>query len=131
MTDINFNDSNIVYMSQFGSYGTSEWIKGVSDIDIGVIVRSLNEINPYLEDRIKQHFIKEYKYDNVNITFVELNLENKLSRNIICGKTLYSTFDEKSMKGKCLYIEGTVQYQRKYYELGKLEHLKNEVNNLW
>lgn len=131
MSNLKIDDSNIIYISQFGSYGTSEWISGISDIDIGIVVKHLDDINPYLEDEMKQYFEQEYSYNNVNITFAEFDIESKLLRNIICGKTVYSTFDEKTMKRKCLYIENSVQYQRTYYELGKLECLRNEVNDLW
>lgn len=131
MTDTNFNDANIVYISQFGSYDTEEWIEGVSDIDIGVVVKSLNNIEPYLEDNIKMCFQKEYNYDIVNVTFVELDYDSKLCRNIICGKTLYTTINEKDAKRECLYIENITGFQRRYYEISKLEQLRNEVNNLW
>ena len=125
------NDSNIIYISQFGSYGTEEWIENVSDIDIGVIVNSLSSLNYLLEDKLIEHFRNEYKYNIVNITIVEYDLENKLTRNIICGKTIYSNIDEKHIKKKCLYIEKSVSEQRSYYEMSKLKSLKDEVSNLW
>lgn len=131
MNNFNVDDENIIYISQFGSYGTNEWIENISDIDIGVIVKSLSNLDYSLEDRLIDYFKEEYQYPIVNVTLVEYDLDNKLTRNIVCGKTLYSTIDEKDIKKKCLYIEKSVNVQRTYYELGKLEILKNEVNNLW
>lgn len=131
MKSLEINDSNILYISQFGSYGTDEWVKNVSDIDIGVVVNSLENLDFELEDKLIAYFKKVYDYDIINITIVKYDLEDKLTRNIICGKTLYSKLNEKDIKRLCLYIERTVQYQRNYYELGKLEKLKIEVENLW
>lgn len=131
MESLNINDNNIIYISQFGSYGTCDWINGVSDIDIGVIVNSLNELDFDLEDKLIDYYRNKYNYDNVNITIVEYDLENRLTRNIICGKTEYSKIDEKELKKYCCYIERTVHSQRVYYEINKMEHLKNEVKNLW
>lgn len=131
MEKLIINDSNILYISQFGSYGTEEWIKDISDIDIGIIVKSLSELDYSLEDRLIEYFKEKYKYPIINITIAEYDLDNKLSRNIICGKTLYSVIDEKNIKKRCLYIEKSVREQRTYYELSKLEVLKNEVNSLW
>ena len=129
--DFEINDSNITYISQFGSYGTNEWIKNISDIDIGVIVVSVQELDYYLEDKLINHFKSVYNYDNINITFTTYDLDNKLARNIICGKTIYSTFDEKELKRRCLNIEKVVCNQRNYYEMKKLQKLKSEVSNLW
>lgn len=131
MKDLEINDLNILYISQFGSYGTDEWVKNISDIDIGVVVNSLENLDFELEDKLIAYFKKVYDYDIINITIVEYDLEDKLTRNILCGKTLYSKLNEKDIKRLCLYIEKTVQYQRNYYELGKLEKLKIEVENLW
>lgn len=131
MKDLEINDLNILYISQFGSYGTDEWVKNISDIDIGVVVNSLENLDFELEDKLIAYFKKFYDYDIINITIVKYDLEDKLTRNIICGKTLYSKLNEKDIKRLCLYIEKTVQYQRNYYELGKLEKLKIEVENLW
>lgn len=131
MKSLEINDSNILYISQFGSYGTDEWVKNISDIDIGVVVNSLENLDFELEDKLIAYFKKVYDYDIINITIVKYDLEDKLTRNILCGKTLYSKLNEKDIKRLCLYIERTVQYQRNYYELGKLEKLKIEVENLW
>ncbi|MGL5149749.1 MAG: nucleotidyltransferase domain-containing protein [Clostridium sp.] len=124
-------DSNVMYISQFGSYGTEEWIDGISDIDIGVIVNSLSNLDYSLEDKLVEYFKEQYKYNIVNITIVEYDLDNKLTRNIICGKTIYSSLDEKYIKKKCVYIEKSVAGQRNYYEMSRLKLLKSEVNNIW
>lgn len=131
MINFEVEDSNIIYISQFGSYGTEEWVEYVSDIDIGVVVNSLEELDCTLEDRLTNDFKKMYKYDNINITIVEYDLDVKLVRNIICGKTIFSRINEKDIKTECLYIEKMVQKQREYYEAAKLEKLKDEVNELW
>lgn len=131
MFDLKLNDDNVLYISQFGSYGTCEWVKDISDIDIGVIVNSLTELDFDLEDKLADYFKKIYNYNNVNVTIVSFDVENRLTRNIICGKTLYSVIDEKDLKKHCCYIERKVHNQRTYYEAGMMEHLKNEVNNLW
>lgn len=129
--DLVSRDSNILYISQFGSYGTSERVENVSDIDIGIILKSFEDINFALEDNLINIFKKIYNYDDVNITIVELNIDDKLTRNIICGKTLYSTFGEKTLKRQCLNIEKNVSKQRDYYEHIKLQKLKKEVFELW
>ena len=131
MECLNLNDNNVLYISQFGSYGTCEWIKDRSDIDIGVIVKSLSELDLSLEDELVDYFKKIYNYNNVNITIVNYDLENRLTRNIICGKTIYSQIDEKQLKKYCCYVEREVHNQRTYYELSRMEYLKNEVKNLW
>lgn len=125
------NDSNILYISQFGSYGSIDWVENVSDIDIGVILNSMEDLDFSLEDNLISIFREVYNYSNVNITVVEMNLDDKLTRNIICGKTLYSTIDEKTLKRQCLYIEKSVSKQRSYYEYIKLQKVKNEVSELW
>lgn len=125
------NDENIIYISQFGSYGTSQWKENFSDIDIGVIVKSLDDLDFTLEDTLKDLFIKEYNYSDIQITIVILDLNQRLVRNIICGKTLFSKLDEKSLKYESLYIEKNWGYYIDYYEIKKLEKLKHEVSELW
>ena len=106
------NDSNILYISQFGSYGSIDWVENVSDIDIGVILNSMEYLDFSLEDNLINIFREVYNYSDVNITIVEMNLDDKLTRNIICDRTLYSTIDEKTLKRQCLYIEKSVSNQK-------------------
>lgn len=59
--DFNIKNNNILYISQFGSFGTSEWIQNISDIDIGVILKSFHDIDFSLEDFLTSKFEKIYK----------------------------------------------------------------------
>lgn len=128
---LNIDKTNLLYISQFGSYGTSEWIENISDIDIGVLVSSLDKLDYSLEYVLQDYFKELYNYDNVNITIIELDINNQLARNIICGKTFYSILEEKELKYKSLYLTKSTLLQREYYHDICLEKAKEDLFNLW
>lgn len=121
---------NLLYISQFGSYGTIEWKKDISDIDIGIIVEDMEKLDFSLEYEVEDYFKELYKYENVNVTVVEFDIENQLVRNIICGKTFYSKIDEEELKYKAIYLTRISEKQRAYYDDLMLEKAKEGLE-IW
>jgi len=64
--------NGVVAVSQFGSYGTEDWIKGRSDIDLAVVVAPNITFNDTLdmEDKLIDIFREYYEYDNIHLTFI-------------------------------------------------------------
>lgn len=90
--------SEIIALCEFGSYGTKEWIRDRSDIDILIVVGPkvtfLDTLG--IEDEIKEVAIKFYNYDNIHLTFVLFNdFGNKYARIAVDSDNQYILNEER------------------------------------
>lgn len=67
-------DEYVVSLTLFGSYNTEYWYKGVSDIDILVLVKYSNLTLEYKVEEYYSKLLSNYfQYDNIHFTFIALN----------------------------------------------------------
>ena len=88
----------VIALCEFGSYGTENWIKDRSDIDLLVVVGPkvtfLDTIN--LEDEIKEIAKDFYKYDKIHLTFLLFNdFSNKYARIAVDSDNKYILDEER------------------------------------
>jgi len=67
-------DEYVVSLTLFGSYNTEYWYKGVSDIDILVLVKYSDFALEFkVEDYYRKILSNYFQYDNIHFTFIALN----------------------------------------------------------
>ena len=88
----------LVSISQFGSYGTENWIENKSDIDL-VVITAPNKNFMFtlkIEDDILELSKKFYKYNDIHLTFVLFNeFSNKYARIAVDSDSKFIIDDEK------------------------------------
>ena len=110
----------VEYMSVFGSYGTENWKKGVSDIDIGIIHKDI--IDEYcFEEEIFPILKTYFNYEIINLTYLEKDINDFLYMNIICGETLFSKENPKELKYEVLDFYNDNGYYVELYTKLQLE----------
>lgn len=90
--------NEIIAICEFGSYGTDDWIKDRSDIDLLVVtapkVTFLDTFD--IEDEIKKIASKFYNYNNIHLTFVLFNdFGNKYARMAVDSDNKYILKEER------------------------------------
>lgn len=90
--------SEIIALCEFGSYGTKEWIRDRSDIDVLIVVGPkvtfLDTLD--IEDGIKEIASQFYNYDNIHLTFVLFNdFGNKYARIAVDSDNQYILNEER------------------------------------
>lgn len=88
----------IIALCEFGSYGTKDWIKDRSDIDLLVITKpKVTFLDTFeIEDEIKEIAIEFYKYNKIHLTFLLFSdFSNKYSRIAVDSDNKYILDEER------------------------------------
>lgn len=88
----------IIALCEFGSYGTKDWIRDRSDIDLLVITKpKVTFLDTFeIEDEIKEIAIEFYKYNKIHLTFLLFSdFSNKYSRIAVDSDNKYILDEER------------------------------------
>lgn len=105
-------DHELISVIQFGSYGTCDWVKGRSDIDIAIVLQPKVTFEDTLnmEDNLEDLLKKYYSYDKIHITFIFFkDFASKFARIAVES-------DEKIIIDECRWYDFqhyVLQYARK------------------
>ena len=88
----------IIALCEFGSYGTKDWIKDRSDIDLIIVTKpNVTFLDTFeIEDEIKEIATEFYKYDKIHLTFLLFkDFSNKYARIAVDSDKKYILDEER------------------------------------